>query len=80
MFLWVATVSQHTGKWLPWHGNIRDKKAEAIKFSGCFVVGAENFGQGEAFAYVYNHDDPYLSEFGYIGIKLGAAAGLVRTW
>lgn len=24
------------------------KKAEAIKFSGCFVVGAENFGQGSS--------------------------------
>ena len=39
----------------------------------------ETFGHGEIFAYVYNQDYPYMSEFGYIGIKLGAAAGLVRT-
>ena len=41
---------------------------------------AENFGHGEAFAYVYNHDYPCMSEFGYIGVKLGIAAGLIRTW
>lgn len=35
---------------------------------------------GEAFAYVYNCDDPELSEFGYIGIRLTPAAGLERTW
>ncbi len=52
---------------------VSDEKAE-------WEYDAENFGHGEAFAYVYNHDDPYLSEFGYIGIKLGIAAGLVRTW
>lgn len=40
----------------------------------------ENFKHNEAFAYVYNHDNPWLSEFGYIGIKLAPSAGLVRTW
>ena len=40
----------------------------------------ESFKRNEAFAYVYNRNDPWLSEFGFIGIKLGAGAGLVRTW
>ena len=36
--------------------------------------------EGETVAYVYNCDDPELSEFGYIGIRLTPAAGLERTW
>ena len=36
--------------------------------------------QGRTLAYVYSHDEPIFSEFGSIGIKLGAAAGLLRTW
>lgn len=36
--------------------------------------------QGQSLVYVYNHDEPVFSEFGSIGIKLGAAAGLLRTW
>ena len=35
---------------------------------------------GETCAYVYNRDDPDLSEFGYIGFELTPAAGLRRTW
>ena len=35
---------------------------------------------GECCAYVYNRDDPELSEFGYIGFELTPAAGLLRTW
>ena len=35
---------------------------------------------GEAFAYVYNHDCEWCSEFGSIGINRTIAAGLVRTW
>ena len=35
---------------------------------------------GQVLAYVYNHDEPIFSEFGSIGIKLGAAAGLLRIW
>lgn len=35
---------------------------------------------GEVFAYVYNHDAPEDSEFGYIGIAPTVAAGLRRTW
>lgn len=40
----------------------------------------ENIHNNEAFAYVYSHDYPEQSEFGYIGIKLTIAAGLIRTW
>lgn len=36
--------------------------------------------EGTATAYVYNCDDPELSEFGYIGVRLTPAAGLERTW
>ena len=36
--------------------------------------------EGETVAYVYNCNDPELSEFGYIGIRLSPAAGLLRTW
>ena len=36
--------------------------------------------EGTTVAYVYNCDDPELSEFGYIGIRLTPAAGLERTW
>ena len=35
---------------------------------------------GEVFAYVYNHDIPSYSEFGYIGVKRTVAAGLARVW
>lgn len=40
----------------------------------------EGLKKGEAFAYVVNHNDPWCSEFGCIGIELGLGAGLVRTW
>ena len=40
----------------------------------------EDLKQGQSLVYVYNHDEPVFSEFGSIGIKLGAAAGLLRTW
>lgn len=40
----------------------------------------ENFKHNQTFAYVYCHEYPWHSEFGYIGIKLAPAAGLVRTW
>ena len=40
----------------------------------------ESFKRNEAFAYVFNRNAPGLSEFGFIGIKPGAGAGLVRTW
>ena len=36
--------------------------------------------EGEAFAYVYNHDMPDCSEIGCIGIERTIAAGLHRTW
>ncbi len=35
---------------------------------------------GEAIAYVYNHDMPDCSEIGFIGIAPTIAAGLRRTW
>ena len=31
-------------------------------------------------AYVFNHDAPDCSEFGYIGIAHTPASGLIRTW
>lgn len=31
-------------------------------------------------AYVYNHDAPYCSEFGSVGLKRSVAAGLLRIW
>ena len=40
----------------------------------------EDLKQWQSLVYVYNHDEPVFSEFGSIGIKLGAAAGLLRTW
>ena len=40
----------------------------------------EDLKQGQSLVYVYNHDEPIFSEFGSISIKLGAAAGLLRTW
>ena len=43
-------------------------------------AGREGLKEGMANAYVYNCDDPELSEFGYIGIRLTPAAGLERTW
>lgn len=33
-----------------------------------------------AYVYVYNHTDPWCSEFGDIGILKTATAGIVRTW
>lgn len=36
--------------------------------------------KGSAFAYVNNLDDDICSEFGSIGVKRSAAAGLLRTW
>ena len=36
--------------------------------------------EGTTVAYVYNCEDPLLSEFGPIGIRLTPAAGLERTW
>ena len=36
--------------------------------------------EGEAIAYVYNHDAPDCSEMGMIGIAPTIAAGLRRTW
>ena len=36
--------------------------------------------EGEAMAYVYNHDAPDCSEIGIIGIAPTAGAGLRRTW
>lgn len=36
--------------------------------------------EGEATVYVYNHDEPYCSELGSIGIKRFAVAGLCRIW
>lgn len=40
----------------------------------------EDIKEGQQLCYVYNHDAPYCSEFGTIGIKLTPAAGLVRVW
>lgn len=36
--------------------------------------------EGEATAYVYNHDAPDCSEVGSIGIMQTVAAGLCQTW
>ncbi len=36
--------------------------------------------EGEATAYVYNHDVPYCSELGSIGIKRFSISGLCRIW
>ena len=36
--------------------------------------------EGEATAYVYNHDAPYCSEVGSIGIRRFAVTGLCRIW
>ena len=38
------------------------------------------FKNGEAVAYVYNHNTPYYSDMGSIGIKLTAIASLRRIW
>lgn len=35
---------------------------------------------GEVLAFVFNHDDPKLSEIGYVGIEKTSAAGLRRIW
>lgn len=40
----------------------------------------EELQNGSAFAYVCNLDDETCSEFGSIGVKISAAAGLLRTW
>lgn len=39
----------------------------------------DDLKEGYAFSYTVNYDAPDCSEFGTIGIKLAAAAGLVRT-
>ena len=39
----------------------------------------DDLENGYAFTYTVNHDAPDCSEYGTIGIKLAAAAGLVRT-
>lgn len=36
--------------------------------------------EGQQLVYVYNKDDPALSELGYIGVTRTEAAGLHRTW
>ena len=40
----------------------------------------DNLKEMEPVAFVYNHDMPDCSEFGCIGIRLSAAAGLLRIW
>ncbi len=40
----------------------------------------EDIKDGLVFAYVNNLDDPMCSEFGTIGVKLTAAAGLARVY
>ncbi len=40
----------------------------------------EALKEWEAMAYVYNHDDPDLSELGLIGIAPTFTAGLNRIW
>lgn len=50
--------------------------------SGCkddWDSDREDLEEGYAFSYTVNYDAPDCSEFGTIGIKLGVAAGLVRT-
>lgn len=39
----------------------------------------EDLSSGYAMTYTVNHDAPECSEFGSIGFRLGAGAGLVRT-
>ena len=39
----------------------------------------EDLSNGYAFTYTINHDAPDCSEFGSIGFRLGAGAGLVRV-
>ena len=50
--------------------SIKKKKAEAL----------ERLKEGEATSYVCNHDTPYCSEIGSIGIALIHSAGLRRIW
>lgn len=38
-----------------------------------------NIKEGIPYAYVINYHEPEFSEFGHIQVKLGAAAGLIRT-
>lgn len=40
----------------------------------------EDMEYGQLLAYVYNYDDPDLSEFGHIGFELTVAGGLRRVW
>ena len=40
----------------------------------------EDLEYGQMLAYVYNYDDPDLSEFGHIGFELTVAGGLRRVW
>lgn len=34
----------------------------------------------EPYAYIYNHDTPDYSEFGYTSLRRSVAAGLLRVW
>lgn len=45
-----------------------------------WAADREGIQSGEVLAYVYNRDDPELSEIGYIGIEKTPAAGLRRIW
>lgn len=40
----------------------------------------EDIANKEVMSYVYNHDMPDCSEFGYIGLERTVAAGLKRIW
>lgn len=40
----------------------------------------EGLDNKEQLAYVYNHDMPDCSEFGYVGFERTVAAGIRRTW
>lgn len=40
----------------------------------------EDISRDMAMAYVYNHDDPFCSEIGTIGIQTTIAGGLARTF
>lgn len=43
-------------------------------------IDREDIKTGQQLVYVYNHDAPDCSEFGSIGIRRTAAAGLQRIW
>lgn len=40
----------------------------------------EDIEKGQALSYCFNHDSPFCSEMGSIGIARTTAAGLRRTW